>query len=496
MKKLFLSTLIVMAGLQVEAQQIPLYSNYFFTPYIYNPAQSGTDGSTELTLLHRRQWTDVQGSPETSALAINGSFNEEKVGWSIYGFRDITDIVSRIGVYGNYAYRVNLADNVVLAFGLGAGYLNNQIDQSAIRAREDEAIITVSTDNRGNFDLNAGVNLEISDFTLGFAAPQLLGQSIKYSDNTTVPINYSLLRHYVVSAQYDFRFRGDDNVLSPVVMLKAAKNVPVQFDAGLLFNLKDYGYVGAMYRSEYAVTANVGVNLTEQLTLGYAYDFSLNDFGPELGTSHEFMLTYRFGSNKRNDRLENEIKRLKQQQRKQKDEVEEIVDERLEEFKDEYKREIEKEVKDAAAKEAQSNQNNNNNTGNNGQAGTNNPGNPNGGNPNTNPANSGGNNQSGNGQTQAGDIPGFDASNQANNVQPGSRGYYVTAGVFSSQQNADKMVRKLSSQGLNARYFQDKSNYYYYVYLLQFSNYQQADAAKSNGLNGSYNGELWIKIVE
>ncbi|MGB0176439.1 MAG: PorP/SprF family type IX secretion system membrane protein [Owenweeksia sp.] len=490
MKKLLLSTLIVMAGLQVKAQQIPLYSNYFFTPYIYNPAQSGTDGSTELTLLHRRQWVDVQGSPETSALAINGSLNEEKVGWSVYGFRDITDIISRIGVYGNYAYRVNLADNIVLAFGLGAGYLNNQIDQSAIRAREDEAIITVTTDNRGNFDLNAGVNLEISDFTLGFAAPQLLGQSIEYTENTTTPVNYSLLRHYIVSAQYDFRFRGDDNVLSPIVMLKAAKNVPVQIDAGLLFNLKDYGYVGAMYRSEYAVTGNVGVNLTEQLTLGYAYDFSLNDFGPELGTSHEFMLTYRFGSDKRNERLENEIKRLKQQQRKQKDEVEEIVDERLEEFKDEYRREIQKEVEDAAVRNNQNNQDSQPG----GNTGTNNPGN----NPNNTPVNPNntGNNQTGNAQAQPGDIPGFNSANQANNVQPGSRGYYVTAGVFSSQQNADKMVRKLGSQGLNARYFQDKSNFYYYVYLLQFSNYQQADAAKSSGLNGSYNGELWIKIVE
>ncbi|HBF18897.1 MAG TPA: hypothetical protein DDW81_02305, partial [Cryomorphaceae bacterium] len=98
--------------------------------------------------------------------------------------------------------------------------------------------------------------------------------------------------------------------------------------------------------------------------------------------------------------------------------------------------------------------------------------------------------------TQPGDVPGFNAANQANNVQPGAKGYYVTAGVFSSQQNAEKMVRKLGSQGLNARYFQDKSNYYYYVYLLHFDSYQQADAAKSSGLNGSYSGDLWIKIVE
>src|SRR5690606_32625829 len=142
----------------------PLYSNYFFTPYIYNPSQSGTDGFTELTLLLRRQWTGVQGSPETSALVINGSLNEESVGWSVYGFRDVTDIISRVGVYGNYAYHVNLSDNAVLSFGLGAGYLNNQIDQSAIRAKDDEAIISIVNDRRGNFDINAGINLQLADF--------------------------------------------------------------------------------------------------------------------------------------------------------------------------------------------------------------------------------------------------------------------------------------------------------------------------------------------
>ena len=99
-------------------------------------------------------------------------------------------------------------------------------------------------------------------------------------------------------------------MLSPMVMVRAAKNVPVQVDAGLMFAMKDYGYIGAMFRSEYAVTGNLGINLTEQLTVGYAYDFSLNDYGSDLGTSHEFMLTYRFGNNKRNERLENEMKKL------------------------------------------------------------------------------------------------------------------------------------------------------------------------------------------
>lgn len=484
-----------------QAQQIPLYSNYFFTPFMYNPARSGTEGYTELSILHRRQWTGIQGAPETSALAVNGSLNEEKVGWSGYAFSDQTDIIKRIGVYGNYAYHIRMSESATLSLGLGAGYLANNIDLSAIRAQDQGDVYTVINGDRGTFDLNFGFNLKIANFQLGASVPQLVGQPIKYlGDVASDDVTYTLLRHYVINAQYDFKFSGDKNVLSPMVLVRAADdNVPIQIDAGLMYSMLKYGYVGAMFRSEYAVTANIGLNLTEQLTVGYAYDFSLNDYGPDLGTSHEFMLTYRFGSNKRNERLENEIKKLKQQQRKQKDETEEIVDEKLEEFKDEYKRELEAEMKQAAAEAAEAAAT---------EAAKNNSSN------NSNPAITpgtvpGGNNQQGNNQQQGqnqgqdagntantGNNGGYNSANTASNVTPGSRGYYVVAGVFSNKANADRLQRKLENSGLDARSFQDPGNSYYYVYLLKFENYQEAEQAKNGNLNGSYSGDLWIKIIK
>lgn len=499
MKKITLTLAAFALTLSSQAQQIPLYSNYFFNPYMYNPARSGTEGFTELSLIHRRQWTGVQGSPETSALAVNGSLNEEKVGWSGYAFSDQTDIIKRIGVYGNYAYHIRLADNTTLSLGLGAGYLANNIDLSSIRAQDKGDVYTVINGDRGTFDLNFGFNLKIADFQLGAAVPQLIGQPIKYlGDVADDDVTYTLLRHYVINAQYDFKFAGDKNVLSPMVMLRAAdNNVPIQVDAGLMFNMKKYGYVGAMFRSEYAVTGNIGLNLTEQLTVGYAYDFSLNDYGPDLGTSHEFMLTYRFGSNKRNERLENEIKKLKQQQRRQKDETEELVDEKLEEFKDEYKREVDEQLKESANEAAQkaaqqAAQQTNQNTGSTAQGGNQ------GGN---DVGQTGGNQQGGNttvvpGGGNTGNNGGYNSSNSASNVSPGSSGYYVVAGVFSNKANADRLQRKLENDGLDARSFQDPGNSYYYVYLLKFNSYQEADQAKASNMNGSYAGDLWIKIVK
>lgn len=516
MKKLILLLGLGLMATYSQAQQIPLYSNYFFTPYIYNPAQSGSSGVTEATILHRRQWSGIQGSPETSALGVNGSLNDGAVGWSVYGFSDKTDILNRVGIYGNYAYRVQLTKEISLAGGIGAGYVNQSIDQSGTRARDAGDIFTIVAPNRGTFDLNIGLSLMVSDFTLGFAAPQLLSQNVVYATNPS-EINYNLIRHYVASAQYDFKFAGDKQVLSPIVMVRAAETVPFQIDAGLLYNMVEYGYVGAMFRSNYGVTANVGVNLSETLTLGYAYDFSTNTYGSSFGASHEFMLTYRFGSNKENERLQNEMKRLKLEQRRSREQNEELVDEKLKEFKDNYKAEMAKALEEEKQKmqaelerlRQQAEEAANNNQGNMNNRNMNNP-NTNGGNQgggtmqdltnqrdnnlNNNNPNTG--NQGGQMNTNNPNQGGYNSANMASNVTPGSPGYYVTAGVFGEQANATRLMNRLASQGLDARIFQDPSNNFYYVYLLKFNSYQEADQAKTSNLNGRYTGDLWIKIVK
>lgn len=507
MKKLLTLFIIVGATLSTQAQQIPLYSNYFFTPYVYNPAYSGTDGVTEATIIHRRQWSDIQGSPETSALALNGALNNQNVGYSVYGYVDQTDILQRTGIYGNYAYHFRLSKTATISLGLGAGYLNQGIDRDAVRAQDAGDIYDVVPGNRSTFDLSAGLRVQVANFSLGASAPQLIGQDVVFSDNGANGFSVNLTRHYIFNSQYDFEFNGDDQVLSPMVMVRAGENIPVQVDAGMMFSLKEFGYVGAMYRSDYAVTGNIGVNLTDQLTLGYAHDFSLSDYGSSLGTSHEFMLTYRFGSNRDNEKLENELKRLKRRQRQQQDEVDETIDDRLKEFEDRYKEDIRKELeqqKDEQSQQQSADRNNQQQQRGNNRQDQNQQGQAVGGNNASQPNSSRGesssqssrNQQSGGGRTQSNDVQGYNPENQAANVNPGSKGYYVTAGVFSSEGNARKRIRQLENQGFNARSFKDSGNGFYYVYLLKFNSYQKADQAKSSRLNGAYSGDLWIKIVE
>ena len=504
MKKFFLLSAVVLGSWTAQAQQLPLISNYLNTAYLFNPAYSGIEGKTEISVLNRRQWTDIQGAPETQFMAFNGNRDDLKFGYSGYAFNDQTDIVARSGFYGSYAWHVKFTDRNSLSLGLGAGYVNNNINVAGIRVPDELDPVLFSALNTGKFDLNFGFNLQFGDFSLGAAVPNILAPKVDFSDNYLGPMQYHYMRHYVVNTQYDVNLQKGLMTLSPFVTVRANEVTIPQVDAGLMFNHKEYFYVGAAYRSSYAVTANTGIHLTENITMGYAYDFSLNTYGFALGNSHEFMLRYTFGESKKDKRLENEIKKLKDRQRRSSEELEDLLNDRLDEFKDEMsaqQKEMFDTEKDAmkgelteaaaqAASEAASN---------NAGSGAGNGGSNNGGMDISVPTDNGSANSVFPSTPQGGNvnsnIKGYDPNQYAGNVKAGSSGYYVTAGVFGSQNNALKLQAKLKQQGVGSDIFQDPKNNMYYVFLLKFGNYEAAKYAQETGFNGQYNGKLWIKVM-
>ena len=504
MKNSILIVAILLGSVTAKAQQLPLISNYLNTAYLFNPAFSGIDGKTEITVLNRRQWTDVQGSPETQFMSFNGNQNDLKFGYSGYAFNDVTDIVSRSGFYGSYAWHVKFSDENSLSLGMGAGYVNNTINIAGIRVQDELDPVLYSQLNRGTFDLNFGFNLKFGDFNIGAAVPNLLAPAIDFSDNYIIsPFQYQYMRHFVVNTQYDVQMQKGLMTLSPYLTIRANQVTVPQVDAGLMFNHNEYFFVGAAYRSSYAVTGNAGVHLTENITIGYAYDFSLNTYGFALGNSHEFMLRYSFGESKKDKRLENEIKKLKDRQRRQSGDLEDLLNDRLDEFKDEVtegqkalfdaekesmKGELTIAAAEAAANNSQSGSNQNANGSNGGETLN-----------STNPLGNGSTttaypNTPQGGRTNS-NIKGYDPTQYAGNVQAGSQGYYVTAGVFGARNNAAKLQNKLRSQGVGADVFQDPSNNMFYVFLLKFNNYESAKQARESGFNGQYGGKLWIKVL-
>lgn len=74
-------------------------------------------------------------------------------------------------------------------------------------------------------------------------------------------------------------------------------------------------------------------------------------------------------------------------------------------------------------------------------------------------------------------------------------GFYIIANVFSSQRNANRFVKLLNSQGLNASYFINPENNFRYVYLKKHTSWNNALISYYSKLNSTYDKKMWIMRV-
>ncbi len=297
MKKLSISLVLVAATmLTADAQQLPLYSQSYFNPFLYNPATTGVNDGTNAYLIHRRQWTGMPGSPVTNAFTVDGFFEDKNVGLGFAIFNDVQDITERLGIYTSYAYRLKLNEDMALRFGVTVGFLDNRVDYSrAIVKDASDPMLFAQMQRKSALDANIGVSYNWKDLRIGFAVPQLIGQRVELAsyDQTSY---YQLNRHYLATATYKWVFNETQQLaLEPMAMIRFMPNTPAQYDILAQASWKDMVWLGVSYRSNYAVGINTRVKLFGNLSAGYAYDIIISDLKTSAGVSHEFMLGYKFG---------------------------------------------------------------------------------------------------------------------------------------------------------------------------------------------------------
>jgi type IX secretion system PorP/SprF family membrane protein len=303
MKKLALGILLICLGLSVRSQQVGMASHAFYKPMINNPAYTGKSENVNAMLISRSQWTGFRGAPQLNLLTIDGSLMEEKAGIGLSFISDKKGLNKRAGGYLNYAYRVKINDNSSLRFGIALGVIDHTIDYTdALVENSSDPFLFGSTEHKTAFDANAGLVLILKEFELGVSAPQLFGNKISYVDNKSTRANYLQTRHYLASLKYGFLIAKEKKIyIVPQALVRIVPNSPFQYEGTINLDWRDKLWIGATYKSNYALVAHAGVCLYKQLSIGYAYDFIMGDLANYSGISHEIMVSFKFGKNKSSD---------------------------------------------------------------------------------------------------------------------------------------------------------------------------------------------------
>lgn len=310
MKKLILAFVLTASFLGVNAQQDAQFSQYLFNGLYVNPAYAGYKSDFFVNAFHRSQWTGLNGAPQTTSIAADGAVADDRVGLGLLLQRDQIGAQSTVAAYGNYAYRIQIGEdeNSRLAFGIGAGIVQSGIDGSRLNAvQTGDNFIPTGNQSFILPDARIGVLYTNDSYFVGASADNLIPQYMRNRQNANalgVPVP---VPHYYFTTGAIFDLTNDTK-LRPSILIKDSPTVPTSMDINAYFLLNEKIWLGTTYRTAIplynkpnlqknlprssAMVAIVEFFATENLRIGYAFDYSMNKLNTVGYGSHELSIGF------------------------------------------------------------------------------------------------------------------------------------------------------------------------------------------------------------
>ena len=299
MKKLniyLLTFTLMLLSKQLFAQTEPMYSQYMFNMLGVNPAYAGKREATSLNFFQRRQWIGLAGAPQTTSVSLDGSINDQKIGWGVQFYDDRLGVEKASGANTMMSTHVQISDEGILSGGLSLGLMNYRIDLMNVQGRytpSDPAFY--SNFNKWIPNVGLGLYYSTNKFYAGISIPNVLRSRLSAFDVMNSGIQKVNSTHLFFNSGFVFDL-NDDVTIKPSIMLKAVGGAPIQADLNTNVWLKDIIGLGFSYRTGDAMIGMVETQITENFRMGYGYDMTLSPLKYYNNGSHELMIRYEFGN--------------------------------------------------------------------------------------------------------------------------------------------------------------------------------------------------------
>jgi len=289
MKKLIIAFVALLAYSSTSfAQQDPQYTQYMYNQAVINPAYAGSKDNLSIVGLYRNQWTGFDGAPKTITLSGHSPVGE-RTGLGLSVISDQHGPVKENNIYADFSYSFNVGESTKLALGIKGGVTLHDI---ALNSGTTTAVpgdplfasdVSSATPNAG-----IGAFFYSDKYYVGLSMPNML-KSVHLDENGK---KYgSEIQHYFLTAGYVFQIT-DNTKFKPSFLVKSSFDAPISFDVNANFLFFDKFEIGASYRNEDSVSGLVGFAFSENIRIGYAYDYVLTDISEAAPASHEVFLQF------------------------------------------------------------------------------------------------------------------------------------------------------------------------------------------------------------
>lgn len=309
---------LFVAGYEVKAQD-PQFSQYYAAPLYLNPAFAGSSQQGRAGLNYRNQWPSLDARFVTSSAYFDYFFEDYNSGVGAIITSDKEGLAGlrshSIGL--QYAYQLNLTKSISFRPGFQAAFYNRDINFNRLTfgdQYDDQGFIPGPSAEQFNtglsksfFDLSFGGLVYSKDFWLGYALHHITEPNQSFiSEESFLPRKHSYhggYRYSFPSAPGRTMFDGPrERSITPNFQYKYQGQFD-QLDLGVYLTLEPLVF-GVWYRgipfktyenfhNNESVIFLVGVS-TNNLNIGYSYDYTLSTLGMASGGAHEISLSYEF----------------------------------------------------------------------------------------------------------------------------------------------------------------------------------------------------------
>lgn len=298
MKKFIYTASLFLAGyVAVNAQQTIKLSNYLFNKTILNPAAAGSNEYYEFMGSYRSQWAGIEGAPSTAVLSADGVFLDRRLGAAVQVVDDRLGALQNTGIIGNLASRIRLSDTRWLSLGVAGGLFTSTLNGRELVSEDmDDAAFPSNSAKLNLMDFKAGIYYKDFRNFGGISVFNILEPKLNYTPTERAEEGV-LARHYYAFVGRIFPL-NNELAITPSVLFKSDEGGNYQFDVNAKLVYKNAIALGVAFRERESVGVMAEYIHNNIIRVGYAYDYTTNDYRNYQSGAHEIMLSFRIIQNK------------------------------------------------------------------------------------------------------------------------------------------------------------------------------------------------------
>ena len=310
--------------LHIAIAQDTQFTQFYTAPMNLNPAFTGANACSKITLMYRNQWPGVSNVYKSKLVSVDHAIKNSNFGLGLTFATDEagTGNLKTTVINPSISYQAKINRFSALRFGIQPGFgiksvnFDNLTFGDQIYRGGNVATVEFIPQKKSYFDLGAGIIYTNSDYWAGVSVYHITSsnESLYGDPLNALPVKYSLQGGAKFDLQKDEKDKRQKKYITTVVHYQA-QNKFDQFDLGFYFT-QNFFTLGCWYRglpglkaykpgyaNNDAVAFIVGLQ-TDRIKIGYSYDKTISNLSGISKGAHEVTLSFQMcNPKKRKTRL-------------------------------------------------------------------------------------------------------------------------------------------------------------------------------------------------